>query len=232
MAYCVDLETNTRQTKVFTVRHERKARGQIVQLDDPRDVYEMTANQGARRLRACILSIIPGDIVEAAVGQCNRTMAGDTTEPIGDRARKMVAAFGEIGVTRTQLEQRLGHKLESISEAELAGLRKIYRSLVDGMSSSAEWFRPMPPDGSEERELTPDDIKPAGKPEEPQETEGLPPRAELKAEAMKLGIVDKSCSWGAQRLHKAIVEEHDRREAEKAKGVHAAEPPDEPMDVG
>lgn len=29
MAYAWDLETNTRQTKIFTVRHERKAKGKV-----------------------------------------------------------------------------------------------------------------------------------------------------------------------------------------------------------
>ena len=61
MAYAWDLETNTRDTKIFTVKHEYKAKEQIKKLTDPRDIYEYVANQGARRKRACILSIIPGD---------------------------------------------------------------------------------------------------------------------------------------------------------------------------
>ena len=55
MAYAWDLETNARQTKVFTVRHIRHTRKGQYALTDPREIYEMTANQGARRLRACIL---------------------------------------------------------------------------------------------------------------------------------------------------------------------------------
>ena len=56
MAYAWDLETNTRSTKVFTVKHERRVgRGDenavIKRLSDPRDIYEMVANNGARRLR-------------------------------------------------------------------------------------------------------------------------------------------------------------------------------------
>jgi hypothetical protein len=242
MSYAVDLETNTRQTKIFTVRHERKARGQIDRLTDPRDIYEMTANLGARRLRKCILGIIPGDVVDAAVAECNRTMRQGSDEPIQDRARKMVAAFAELGVTRVQLEQRLGHKLESISEAELVGFKKIYVSLKDDASAPSQWFKPMPPDGSDGPELTPDDIKPSGgqKADEQgaQGQDGGNERDELKAEAIKLGLVDKSCSWRVERLREAVVREHDRLEAEKAKGIHADEPPPdypdntEPMDVG
>src|SRR5690606_7328869 len=67
LAYAWDLETNVRQEKGFTVPHSRKANGKIAKLTDPRDIYELVANNGARRVRSCILGIIPGDIVEAAV---------------------------------------------------------------------------------------------------------------------------------------------------------------------
>jgi recombination protein RecT len=93
-----------------------------------------------------------------------------------------------------------------------------------------------PPPAHDGPELTTDDIKPSGgqKADEQgaQGQDGGNERDELKAQAVKLGLVDDSCRWGVDRLHKAIVKELDRIEAEKAKGVHAEEPPDEPMDVG
>jgi hypothetical protein len=141
-ARCWDLETNVQQTKTFQVKHERKAHGGITKLTDPRDIYEMVANNGARRLRACILGIIPGDIVEAAVEQCEKTMAtagGDV--PLIDRVRKMVVAFAELAsVDEKMLEKRLGHKLAACSETELASLRKIFLSMRDGMSKREDWF--------------------------------------------------------------------------------------------
>src|SRR5437016_4237386 len=86
MAYAHDLETNSRQTKIFQVRHERRVgRGddfKIDRLTDPRDIYELVANQGARRLRACILSIIPGDVTDIALEQCEKTLASGNKEPL------------------------------------------------------------------------------------------------------------------------------------------------------
>ena len=76
MAYAWDLETNCRQTKVFTVKHERYTKQGSYRLSDPRDIYEMTANQGARRMRACILGVIPGDFVDDAIAECEKTMRG------------------------------------------------------------------------------------------------------------------------------------------------------------
>jgi len=140
MAYAWDLETNTRQTRIFTVRHERHTRRGTTHLTDPRDVYEMTANQGARRVRACILGIIPGDIVEAAIDECNRTLAGQSKLPLVDRIRKMVAAFSEMGVTQDMIRTRVGKNLDALTETELVGLGKIWNSINDGMSKPGEWF--------------------------------------------------------------------------------------------
>jgi hypothetical protein len=148
MAYAWDLETNTRQTKIFSVQHFRSKNvwqgGKKVKinvpLDDPRDVYEMTANQGARRMRACILGVIPGDIVEAALVQCEDTLKSDNSEPIGDRIRKMISAFSEIGVTKEMVETRLRHKTDIITEAELIQLRKVFQAIRDNMADRSAYF--------------------------------------------------------------------------------------------
>jgi len=84
---------------------------------------------------------------------------------------------------------------------------------------------PPPHDGPE---LTTDDLKPAKtRPAVSMTSPHEWTRDDLKAEAMRLGLVDQSCSWGAPRLAEAVVAEHKRLEAERAKGVHAAEPPDD-----
>lgn len=140
MAYCVDLETNTRQTKIFTVKHERHSKKGVQSLTDPRDIYEAVANNGARRMRACILGVIPGDVQDLALAQCAKTLAGQSKEPIADRIRKVLAGFAEFDVTPAMLCGRLGYRLESIDEHAIAGLRKIYTSLRDGMSTREDWF--------------------------------------------------------------------------------------------
>jgi len=140
LAYAWDLETNTRQTKVFTVKHERHTRLGVTKLTDPRDIYEMAANQGARRLRACIIGIIPGDVVDDAVSACERTMSGDNKEPLSDRVRKMATAFAEYQVTIPMIEAKLGHRLDATTEHELARLRRIFVSLRDGMASREQHF--------------------------------------------------------------------------------------------
>ena len=138
-AFAWDVENNTRHVKTFQVKHERYTKKGSYRLEDPRDIYEMTANQGARRLRAAILAIIPGDVVESAVSQCEATLkAKADTSP--EALKKLVDAFGRFGVTKDQIEKRIQRHLDTITPAQLVNLRKIYNSMKDGMSGVAEWF--------------------------------------------------------------------------------------------
>lgn len=141
-AYAHDLERNVRQSKVFQVKHERHTRQSVKRLEDPRDIYELVANQGARRLRACILGVIPGDVVESAVQACEATLhANADTGP--DTQRKLVEAFSGYGVTKEQIEKRIQRRLDAIQPAQVVSLKKVYASLRDGMSAPGDWFEPV-----------------------------------------------------------------------------------------
>lgn len=144
-AFAWDMETNARQTKVFQVPHIRHTKKGDTLLTDPRDIYELVANNGARRLRACILGIIPGDIVEEAVEACDTTMK-TKFEVTPDRLKAMVDRFAEIGVTKEQLEAKVQCHLEAIKPAQLANLGKIFNSIHDGMSKPEDWFDAKPAD--------------------------------------------------------------------------------------
>lgn len=141
MAYCWDLETNYRETKVFTVQHIRETKKGAYPLTDSRDIYEMIANQAARRERACILSVIPGDVVDAAIGQCNATLAGNNKVPLVDTVRAMCKAFqDEFGVTPEMLEQYIGVKKEAFSQQSVVRLRNVFNTLRDGSASVEQYF--------------------------------------------------------------------------------------------
>lgn len=141
MAYCWDQETNVRQEKVFVVKHALGTKKGLKLLTDPRDIYEKVANDGARRLRACILGIIPGDIVDRAVDECTKTLAGENNGPLKDRVSNALALFkNSYGVTQEMIETKFGYNANSFSEYDLVELVKIHNSLKDGMSSVEDWF--------------------------------------------------------------------------------------------
>ena len=141
MAFCWDLETNTRQEKTFTVKHSIKTKNGLKTFSDPRDIYEKVANDGSRRLRACILGIIPGDIVEKALKECELTLQGNNTEPLKDRlanALKMLKEY--FKVTQEMVEEKFGYKTSDFTERDYIDLGKIYNSLCDGMTKVEDWF--------------------------------------------------------------------------------------------
>jgi hypothetical protein len=149
-AYAWDLETNTRITRVFEVPHVRHTKGGTYPLTDPRDIYEAVANQAARRMRACILAAIPGDVVEAAVAQCEKTLTSGHAKPLRDRVRDAIALFAGIGVGKAQIEAKIQHSVDSMTERELLSLGKVFNGIRDGYATVEEAFPPTP------------DTKPAG----------------------------------------------------------------------
>jgi hypothetical protein len=139
-AFSWDLETNTRVTRQFVVRHIRDTKGGAKKLTEERDVYELAANMGQRRVRACLLELIPGDIVEEAVNQCKKTLALGDGRPFEDRIRSMIVAFEELGVTKDMIEGFLSHKITAMVPAQLVKLTQIYKSIKDGVAPREEYF--------------------------------------------------------------------------------------------
>lgn len=145
-SFAWDVETNTRQVKVFKVKHERHTKRGSYKLEDPRDVYEMVANQGARRLRACILGIIPGDVIESAMKQAEVTLT-TKAEVTPERLKSLLEKFNEFRVTQEQIEKRIQRRLDAMTPALMVQLGKIYNSLKDGMSKADDWFEGVAPAG-------------------------------------------------------------------------------------
>lgn len=141
-AYCWDLETNVRHEKKFTVSHTIGLKGGKTKiLTDARDIYEKVANEAQRRVRACILSVIPGDITEKAVQQCNQTLAGNSQGPLKDRVAKALAAFKDnYRVTQEQVEAKFGYNAQSFTEHDYVDLIQIFNSIKDGVAKVEDFF--------------------------------------------------------------------------------------------
>ena len=141
-AYAWDLETNTITSQKFTVKHVRDTRQGRQDLTDERDIYELGANLGARRLRSRLLAILPPDLVEAAVDRCKATLQGNVEVPLADRVRMLVEAFAGLGVSVSLLERYLGKPTAEVLPEELADLRAVYKSIKDGTARASEFFAP------------------------------------------------------------------------------------------
>lgn len=139
-AYAWDMETNYRPSRIFKVKHERSTKRGNQVLTDSRDIYELVANMGARRLRACILDLIPPEIVDNAVELCEKTLKNGDGTPIADRIVKLLKAFAELGVNREMIEIKLMHKVEVMDAQEFMEMQKIYMSIKDGYATRDKYF--------------------------------------------------------------------------------------------
>lgn len=139
-AYCWDTETNTISSQTFVVKHVRDTRHGQQKLTEQRDIYENNANMAGRRLRSRILAVLPPDLVEDAVRECRKTLAGQNDMPLEDRIKKMVMMFQKFGVKPETIEKRLGRSIDTMTPDDLAEYGGIYNSIKDGNSGISDWF--------------------------------------------------------------------------------------------
>ncbi len=140
MSYAVDLESNHREVRIFEVDHIRDTRKGSYRITDNREIYELVSNQGSRRRRACLMGVIPGDVLEEAVEECNKTLRAGSTDPLPVRIQKMVEAFTNFNVTPEMIAKKMGCNIEAISYLKLAKLRRIFNSIKDGMGDVSDFF--------------------------------------------------------------------------------------------
>ena len=146
-AFAWDLESNIRVVREFRMRHGRDTKQGVTEVTAERDIYEIVASMAQRRVRACLLEVLPGDIVEMAEEECYRTLAqADDGVPIEQRVEQMIVAFGQYGVSKGMIEEHLGHPAKETVQAELVRLRSIFNSLKNGMARPHDFFKVYPDD--------------------------------------------------------------------------------------
>ena len=138
-AYAYDMESNVQAERIFSVSNFRFTKSGQYKMTDPRDIYENIANNASRRIRACILEIIPADVIEYAMECCDRTIR-QNIKITPETLDKLCAAFADFGVTKIQIEAKIQRNLSSIGTAQYIQLRNIYTSLKDGIAKADECF--------------------------------------------------------------------------------------------
>ena len=113
-AYSWDLESNVRRRTQFSVVHSIGLKGNKTKvLTDPRDIYEVIANQAQRRVRTCLENIIPRDVIEMAREECDKTLTAHV-DMTPEALKKLVDAFSKFGVTKAMIETRIQRRLDTV----------------------------------------------------------------------------------------------------------------------
>lgn len=141
-AFAWDLETNARSSAIFIVPHKRDKRGGPESLTDMRDIYENNANNGARRVREALFSVLPLWYVEQAKTLCTKTLEDGGGKPLPQRIAASIEAFGGIGVSEQQLAAKVGRPSAVWTALDLAPLTVIYQSIKRGETTRDDEFPP------------------------------------------------------------------------------------------
>jgi hypothetical protein len=134
--YAWDKEKNNRSIRQITVLHVLDTKDGPRKLRDQKDVDNKIANVASKQARGRILALLPKWLIEAAQDECRKTLAGDNTEPLAVRVRKMTQAFAAYGVTPAHLEAYLKTKLDAVLVDQLIDLTGVYNALREGTPAS------------------------------------------------------------------------------------------------
>lgn len=138
-SFAHDVQTNTRVSRTFTVRHWRDTKQGGYALKEERDIYELVANMAQRRVRACLLEIVPRDIVDDAEQACNKTLVS-SDKPLDQQIKDMLIAFDGQGITQENIEEMFQRSIKSIIPADLVKLRQIHTSIKNGVARREDFF--------------------------------------------------------------------------------------------
>lgn len=139
-AWAHDLESNSRASRTFRVRHYRDTRSGPKLLTAERDIYEMIASYAQRRVRACILQVVPRDFVEDALDACSAAIQRGDDTPIEVRVRRMVSRFGALSISPEMLATRQGRPVAQFAASDLSDLLGVYNAIKNGEGAIDDYF--------------------------------------------------------------------------------------------
>lgn len=131
-----DFETNAQQSKTFDVNFVRNTRSGSYAVTDEREQYEMMANYGARRLRACIQAGIPSYIIDQALEACEKTMVESIRKgkPIEETRQSMLECFQQLAewITPEMLGNVVNKEFDALTVQDIAKIKNLYNAIKDG----------------------------------------------------------------------------------------------------
>lgn len=130
--YAWDKEKNNRSIRQITVMHVLDTKDGPRKLRDQKDVDDKIANVASKQVRGRILALMPKWLVESAIEECKKTLAGTNTEPLSARVRSMAKAFETMSVTADQLAAYIGHSLDDLTIDELIEMQGVFNAIREG----------------------------------------------------------------------------------------------------
>lgn len=134
-----DLENNVSSTLEFEVSHYRDVKQTRVLVTSERDLYELIASNASRRVRKCLESVVPRDLVDLARDKCAETLTQkvDIQKGIDDG----LYVFKEkYGISLKQVEAYFGLSRQGFNKNHYIKLQKLFTSFKDGVANPEDVF--------------------------------------------------------------------------------------------
>ena len=196
LAWAWDIENNYKYDLEFEVSfyRETKKDGKTLLTSD-RDIYEIIANNAARRVRKCIESVIPRYLIDMALEKCQKTISSKVD--VKSELKKCINWLKSYqDVNLEQIEDKLGMKYDAFGNVQYSTIAKWINALRDGTTKKEDIF----PDKDREyknladvnakqyqdvasKEL-PSEIKPDKQEEPKQETKQTAPTTQIQPETI------------------------------------------------
>jgi hypothetical protein len=187
--------TNTYGDKVFIVL----ATDEELHTKEAALISKVIRNEGLR--------LIPQDIIDEGIEVARKTLHNRDAQDPKAALKKIVDAFGNIGISPKQLEIYMGHGLDIISPAEIQDLRGVYQAISSGEASWAEYVAK--PESKAPANDINDMLKPpATPPTEPENGNGKKRPTAVELEEMRADMVAELQSKGVsvEEMEKAVNE--------------------------
>lgn len=135
-----DQEANVRSSRSFIQPHAKSTRQGRKALTDLNDIYLNNQNTGARAVRECIFTVIPGWFIADAEAALRATLRHGDGKPLGERCADAVSKFAEQSVSQAQLEGRVGKPVGKWETSDLVTLTRIYTTITQDGIPAKEFF--------------------------------------------------------------------------------------------
>jgi hypothetical protein len=135
-----DQENNVRSTRSFIQPHAKSTKAGRKALTDLGDIYLNNQNTGARAVRECIFTVVPGWFLADAEALLRKTLEHGDGKPLSERQKDAVDVFYSLGIDGARLQTKLGKPMPQWTAQDLATLARIHSSItIDGIGAG-EFF--------------------------------------------------------------------------------------------
>lgn len=124
--------------RIVATRKNSKGRDVYIIEATDEEILDKERAIASKAMRTCLLRLIPGDILEEAMERCYATRRGEIAKDPAQARKKMVDAFGALGITAVNIAEYLNHSVDTTTPEELDTLRSLYSALKDKETTWSE----------------------------------------------------------------------------------------------